>query len=343
MSTRNTPKADRRQKLRRLARGLGLAVLALGLVAAWTWQRTLPLERIEVVGAVHAPADEVAALTQAEPDSVALFSLSPALLADRVQRHPWVQSASVRRLPTGTLRIAVEERRPVVLVLGGDGRPSHFLDAEGFAMPVAAASPALYDVPVLHDAPPYHPAQPVESAGLLSLLAALSTADDGALALVSEIAWGRTPTLWTTPTSGHPTVEVRLGTEGHADQLRRLRAFWDQSVLPRPDTPFRRVDLRFDGQVVTLEGDPPAPDSLRAAPDSLARPPAPPAADDAASLTPPASAPLADAGVGPMVPLAQTPRGASLPSPAAGPTAPLVQTPRRGVSTSIVPIHPHSS
>jgi len=246
-------KADRR---RRVLRRIGLGVLLLGLGAAWVWQRTLPLARIDVVGAVHAPAAEVAALTQAEPDSVALFSLSPALLADRVQRHPWVRRATVRRLPTGTLRIAVEERQPVALVLDGAGRPAHFLDAAGFAMPVAAASPALYDVPVLRGAPPYHPTQPVESAGLRSLLGALSRADGATLALVSEIDWGRTVTLWTTPVEGHGSLPVRLGHARHDDQLRRLRAFWDQSVLPRPETRFESVDLRFAGQIVTRESSP---------------------------------------------------------------------------------------
>lgn len=255
MSTRTTKKtADRR---RRVLRGLGLVVLAVALVAAWVWQRTLPLAGIAVVGAEHAPAAEVAALTRAEPDSVALFSLSPSLLEDRVRAHPWVAAASVRRLPTGTLRIAVDERVPVVVVLDGDGRQSHFLDAAGYAMPIAAASPAVYDVPVLSNAPPYHPAQPVASAGLRSFLAALAGADAATQALVSEVQWGHRVTLWTTPVAAHGSLPVRLASRGdHADQLRRLRAFWDQAVLPRPDVRFELVDLRFDGQVVTREQTP---------------------------------------------------------------------------------------
>lgn len=266
MAKPTTPKqqADRRQRRRRVLRVAGLVALALALAAAWVWQRTLPLERVAVAGAVHTPAEEVVRLTAVTPDSVALFSLSPALIADRAQRHPWVRSASVRRLPTGTLRVKVEEREPVVLVLDGAGRPSHFLDAAGFAMPVDAASPTVYDVPVLHGAPEYHPTQPVESAGLRSLLAALATADAETQALVSEIDWGRRAMLWTTPVEGHGSVPVRLGRAGHESQLRRLRAFWDQSVLPRPGATFRLVDLRFEGQVVTREDAPPAPDSTAA-------------------------------------------------------------------------------
>ena len=164
-------------------------------------------------------------------------------------------------MPTGTLRIAVTERQPVVLALDRTGRPSHFLDAEGYAMPASGATPALYDVPVMHGAPAYHPMQPVDSAGLRSLLAALSGADDETRALVSEIDWGRRVTVWTTPAGSHGPIQVRLGHADQARQLRALRAFWDQSVLPRPETPFRLVDVRFDGQVVTREGPPPAPDS----------------------------------------------------------------------------------
>ena len=264
-------KADRRLRRRRVLRRLGAVALALGLMAAWAWQRTLPLERVTVVGAVHASPEAVTDLIGVTPDSVALFSLSPALLASRAERHPWVKAASVRRLPTGTLRVKVEEREPVALAFDAAGRPNHFLDAEGYRMPVSAAAPTLYDVPVLHGAPTYHPTQPVESAGLRNLLGSLATADAEALALVSEIDWGRTVTLWTTPAGGHGSVPVRLGTGAeadHAGQLRRLRAFWDQSVLPRPETAFRLVDLRFDGQVVTRE------DAPEAAPDSTATPPA---------------------------------------------------------------------
>ena len=259
---RRTP-AQRRARRQRLARRAGLLVLLLVLGAAWVWQRTLPLERISVVGAVHAPADEVADLTGVTPDSVALFSLGPALMADRAQRHPWVRTASVRRLPTGTLRIAVEERVPVVLALDRAGRPSHFLDAEGFAMPASGAVATTYDVPVMHDAPSYHPMQPVENSGLRSLRAALATADPHVLSLVSEIEWGDRVTVWTTPAGGHGSLRVRLGHTDQGRQLEKLRAFWDQSVLPRPETPFTLVDLRFDSQVVTREV-PPAADSTAA-------------------------------------------------------------------------------
>ena len=269
MSTKTTAQG-RRARLHRLAqRGL-LVVVALMLGAAWVWQRTLPLAAVEVVGTQYADPAVVAEKTEAVPDSVTLFSLSPALMADRAARVPWVRAAHVRRLPTGTLRVRVEERVPVALVLF-DGEPDHFLDADGYAMPVQAARPVVVDVPLLRGAvPPATATEPVGSPALRELLQALATADAATDALVSEIDWRPGAiTLWTTPAGGQPSIPVRLGRTGHANQLARLRAFWDQSVLPRPAARFRQVDLRFAGQVVTLENDPP---TLASTPASASAP-----------------------------------------------------------------------
>ncbi|MEM1057159.1 MAG: FtsQ-type POTRA domain-containing protein [Bacteroidota bacterium] len=285
----------RRAKLRTFARGLGIAALVVGLAAAWVWHRTLPLQQIDVVGHTFADADEVRRLAGVAPDSVApvaLYQIDLALVADRVRRQPWVREARLRRLPTGTLRIAVEEREPAVLVVGANGALSHYLDASGYAMPLPEGA-AFADVPLLRGAPAFHPTQRVQSAGLRELLAALATADETVDAVISEVEWtSRGAALTTVPVPTRGALPVRLGQTGHADALARLGAFWQQAVLTRPDTPVRLVDLRFAGQVVTQEGTraspASAPDSPRLgteakAPDTLT--------DDAASPEPAAPSP----------------------------------------------------
>ncbi len=253
-----------RQARRRLVRRIALGAIVLAVAAlvglAWRWQATLPLSGVAVGGTVWADSAEVVRLAAVEADTtVLLFDLDPALVADRVRRAPWVRDARVRRLPTGTLSIRVEEREPVALVLSADGRPSHFLDAEGYGLPLRPG--AVYDVPLLRGAvPAYHPTRPVESAALLELLAALAEADATTDALVSEVVLGAggDALLRTSPGGGHPSLPVRLGTGGYAEKLARLEAFWTQAVLSRPSTRFRTVDLRFDGQVVTHETTPEA-------------------------------------------------------------------------------------
>ncbi|HYE96054.1 MAG TPA: FtsQ-type POTRA domain-containing protein [Rubricoccaceae bacterium] len=265
-----TTKHDRlRQRLRRLALGAGVLVVGALVALAWRWQDTLPLRRVTVEGNRHAQAEELVRLAHlhvaregVEDDSTAdrLFALQPLLVADRMARHPWVRSATVRRYPTGTLAVRVVEREPAALVLTADGRPSHYLDGEGYAMPLARG--AAYDVPLLRGRlPAYHPRRPVRDRALRDLLAALAevrASDPAADALVSEITWGAGgATLLTPPVEGRGSLPVRLGRGDASDKLRRLRAFWAQAVLPRPQTPIRLVDLRFDGQVVT-QGEPTA-------------------------------------------------------------------------------------
>ena len=248
----------RRRLLRRVLLVLGLAaVVALGVVG-WRWQATLPLDGIDVAGVVHADTAAVLDLA-AVPDSAMLFSLDPAILEDRVRRHPWVAEASVIRWMTGTLGIDVTERVPAALVLDGTGRPSYFFDAAGFMMPVVPADPSrgvVYDVPLLQGRlGSYRPTQPAEDEAVRDLLATLAAAPPEVDALISSVerAADGTYTLHTAPAPSGGSIPVALGRAGFAEKLDRLHAFWAQAVLSRPDTPVRRIDLRFDGQIVTEE------------------------------------------------------------------------------------------
>jgi cell division protein FtsQ len=171
-----------------------------------------------------------------------------------------VREAHVRRLPTGTLRIDVVERAPAALVIGRDGRPERFLDADGFELPLSVE--AGFDVPLIRGSVPRAATtRPVEDANLVELLQALAAATPEVDALVSEIAYQPgDATLRTPPVTGHPSLTVRLGAGGYAEKLERLRVFYDQAVLTRPGRPFHVIDLRFNGQVVTRE--PAAPPSV---------------------------------------------------------------------------------
>lgn len=255
----NKKQRSPRRLVRRLVLGAGVLVVAALAAAAWQWQQRVPLRRVAVTGFVRADSAEVVRLA-ALPDSAALFDLDPTVIADRTRRAPWVREARVRRLPTGTLAVAVEERVPVALVVAADGRPSHYLDAEGFGLPLRPSDP--FDVPLLRGhVPAYQPTQPAESAALRALLAALASADAETDALVSEITFGTDGEVLLrtspdgAPDGAHGALTVRLGPGGggYAAQLQRLHAFWHQAVLTRPATRFEVVDLRFDGQIVTRE------------------------------------------------------------------------------------------
>ncbi len=250
--TKPTPKQHGPRWLRGALLGLGLAALVAVAVAGWRWQAALPARAVEVSGAVHADPAAVLGLA-AVPDSALLFALDPATLADRARRHPWVADARVTRWPTGTLEIALAERVPTALVLDAEGRPAYFFDAAGYRMPVARAA---YDVPLLSgEWGGFQPTQPTSDATVLELLAALAAASPEIDALISSIE--RTAdgalTLTTTPLPDGRALPAALGRTGFTEKLSHLHAFWHQALLTRPG-PVRRIDLRFDGQIVTVEG-----------------------------------------------------------------------------------------
>lgn len=239
--------------------GVLLLLAALAALAGFGWQRaqTLPLTGVEVSGAVH--ADEAALLALAAvPDSARLFAVDPLALASRVEAEPWVRRARVSRSMRGVIRITVEERQPVALAIGADGRATAYVDAGGHVMPVTASALAAgYDLPLLSGRiPGLRAGDVIQDPALARLLATLAEAGPLTDALVSAVERRPDGTLVviTAPTPDGAALPVVLGRDGFAEKLRRLEAFWDQAILSRPDHPIRRVDLRYDGQIVTDEG-----------------------------------------------------------------------------------------
>ncbi len=259
-NTKRTKKdAKKKRKRRRILRGLLLTLGMLGLgslgVLGWQWMAALRCQRIEIHGLHHADSTALVELAQVDTGMV-LLDIDPALVADRVRRHPWIQKARATRLPTGTLMISVWERTPVALVLNARGGPAHYLDRAGFSMPPTPG--ALYDVPVLRGLRERtHPVRPLQDERMRALLAALADADAETDALVSELEVKRSGevVLHTTSIGARGSIPVWLGHDDFAEKLARLHAFWYQAVLPQPGKIFTLIDLRFDSQIVTREAD----------------------------------------------------------------------------------------
>ena len=142
----------------------------------------------------------------------------------------------------------------MVLVLDERGRPDHYLDRAGFAMP--AVPGALYDVPLLRGLRERaHPVRPLQDPRARALLLALADVDAQTDALVSELEMEPSGevVLHTTPVGARGSIAVWLGHDDFAEKLARLRAFWHQAVLPQPGKTFTLIDLRFNSQIVTRE------------------------------------------------------------------------------------------
>lgn len=250
----------RRRRARRVGVSLLLGVGALALAAggwfgggaAWNWIQGdsgwLDVARIEVSGTTRLTRDEVlAAAAVAEGDP--LLDVDANAVAARLRLLPLVKDVRVEKTWSRALVVAVEERRPVALVL--TDRLVE-VDAEGVVLP-ADATGAPADLPIVYglEADVPGPGGRVVDPALpnaLDLAVRISEPGLGLGERVSEIRAVEPDSLVLVLMDGGVPVFV-----GRGDCPRRrfeaLCAVLDD--VARREEVLEYVDLRFEGQVVT--------------------------------------------------------------------------------------------
>ena len=231
---------------------LFFVAIATGAAFGWRWLMDITVLDIDVRGDRYVSVADVVDIMAVDTGMV-MFELDARILADRVERLPWVAEAGVARLPTGRVVVDIVEREPVALAMTADTGPAYYLDRNGYRMPLPDS--AWYDVPLvtgLQEA--YHPVPPVSHPALRELLMLLPDLGPETDALLSEIrVRGEDLDLRLTPVGTHGSIPVRLGRKDLATKLQELTLFWEKEVLRHQATTFELIDLRFDGQIVTRE------------------------------------------------------------------------------------------
>ena len=239
------PRSIKRKVLRFLIALAILAPISAGASIGWEqlWQR--PCTRLRLKGVQYAD--------RAALETLILDTMDARIVADRLRRHPWVRSSGAICYPTGTLTVWIDERVPRALVLTPNGVANYYVDRAGFMMPVDTV--IAFDVPVIHGiSEPYRPLKPMEDPGMRALLAMLPNLEAPVDSLISELVFeGPELEVITRPTPAGSAARVRLGSEEWHARLARLHAFWEQHMLLHPDRRFERIDLRFEGQIITQE------------------------------------------------------------------------------------------
>lgn len=229
-----------------------ILVLSAGGWTAWQWVQQVTLQEIRITGQVNVEEQEVLDLLRVDTGLV-MFDVNAVMLEDRVVRHPWIEQVDVARLPSGILDVVIEERTPVALLMGADGRADYWVDHQGWRLPVTER--ARYDVPLLYAVPEtWHPMRPLAHEPTRELIRALDQASNRMDALFSEFVWGADGwTVHLTPAPPHGSIPALLGESDFDVGFDKLLLFWDQQVLQHANKTFDRVDLRFDSQVVVEE------------------------------------------------------------------------------------------
>ncbi|MEE3329454.1 MAG: cell division protein FtsQ/DivIB [Myxococcota bacterium] len=126
-----------------LAFGTGFTA---GNLNAPTWLAQLDkpsqtLERFSIIGVDQVAASEIARRTGIAR-SAPLDSVDLAEASRRIESHPWLRAARLRRLPGGDVLAIVDERSPIALLRSGTGEAWQAVDRDGTTF--AAVDPADY-------------------------------------------------------------------------------------------------------------------------------------------------------------------------------------------------------
>jgi cell division protein FtsQ len=136
---REVARAQGRRRLRILLVLLSI-VLVVGGVVGLILSPALDVDRVEVRGAAHTSVAAVLETTGLNEQGHAMATLDRFSLAHRVERLPWVKTATVTRRWPNVVRVTVVERVPVG-VIGVPGGVA-IVDGTGRVLATASAPPA---------------------------------------------------------------------------------------------------------------------------------------------------------------------------------------------------------
>ncbi len=230
-----------------------LTVLLIALAAVlWTgarsWSSRMKLSTVSVHGARILTQEEIRKLA-ALHDSVLLKDVDLAGVKQRVERHPYVRRASVNRDFPSSIRITVDERVPLAVVVASR---MVLIDDESVVLPVRHGEPlrdlavitGSFRIPETGDTLRHRGVREA-----LRMIAATRVADGLLYHLFSEIRIQDDGTFILYTTDGG--VPVLLGDAITAGKLIALREFWLEEVGPVGSDHIHFIDMRFEDQIVT--------------------------------------------------------------------------------------------
>ena len=256
-------RAETRRRARHWAAG-SLAALVVTALSAPLWSAPLArllaaqvktssrhfrVQQVVVHGLRAVPEREILGLAGISCGT-ALYSASTAAAERRIEAHPWIRFACVRRRLPDTVEIRVTEREPVAALRG-----SELLMITADSMVVAPlASGRMWDLPLLT------PPRP------LKLRAGAALKDAATLALLRETLMIRSvsPDAWRNlseiymsggdmhATLANPTVDLVLG-QGAGELAWTAALELLRSRPGNPTGPIQSMDLRVPGRIVVME------------------------------------------------------------------------------------------
>lgn len=235
---------------------LGLALTRAVTAAVVSWWNDTPtaVTAVAVQGAERITPSEVArniGLARGHR----LDAFAPEQIAEDLAAHPWIRSARVVLLPTGTVLVEVEERRPRAVLTRPDA-PSLFVDADGVAFAEVGerdAAEALALPALAAGAPGEAPVDLADGLVLLDRLDnlglhGLARVDRPHRGLVLGFPAGEPSRGWVLRCADTTVILGDGPVDAVAERLERLERLLSAGLQELERT--REIDLRFAGQAV---------------------------------------------------------------------------------------------
>ena len=162
---------------------------------------------------------------------------------------PQIKNVRVSRLFPSSIRIQVEERKPVALVIDNG---IWGLDAEGVLLPRFHASHGLdYPVIVSENLPHHNPGERIDDARILRLvqfLGLLKETNASVYSLISEVTWNEIEGLRILTVKNN--LPVLFGQSQLLEKCRKLSTAWQYLQVNNRIPEIKYLDLRFQNQII---------------------------------------------------------------------------------------------
>lgn len=206
------------------------------------------VQRVSVSGAMMTDAEAIILASQIE-SGIPADSVHALRVIEEVEKLPYIRSAEVHISTLGNLHIAVQERKPVGILVQGDAMM--LIDAEGIKMQI----PSHYvpDLPLIYGFN-VNPAADTLNSDSFKKTAAFLTAlkqREVAMLTLSEVGWhGEDGVIALSRENG---VRLVFGEDEFTSRLKKWEEFYRQVVPQRGMAAFTRLDFRFRDQIVARE------------------------------------------------------------------------------------------
>lgn len=219
----------------------------MAILAAMYWNRNVTVQDLKVNELSYTDYETVkqqaAIPLGVKPDSLDLNEV-----INRVEQLDYIRSVTPYIEPNGDLRLKINEREPLALLLNGSNRV--YVDAEGVKLPILEGK--TRDVPIVYGFST-QTRDTLKSEAYLQIRDFLMDAkiDGFGWTTISEVAFDKNDGV--VALSHENGVKLIFGQNEFETKLENWKAFYAQVVRTKGIDKMRQVDLRFTNQVVTRE------------------------------------------------------------------------------------------